>query len=286
MTYIKTLIAYGDYYFRRRTLEDLPRALQLYVLASHMYGPKGEKIPKRGKKIPQTYFSLLSKWDAFSNATVQLELVFPFSNQTPFPWGVTQDTVGNMTVPGLKDLPLANLFGFATSSYFCLPTNPDLQNLRTTIDTRLFNIRNCLDIDGKPMPLALWEPPIDPGLLVQAVASGLSLSSALNDLNVSLPNYRFTWLLGKALEICAELKSLENSFLSIKEKRDGESLQRLRTTHEIMINEKSLEMKKTQLEEAVATVTTLVASQAVSSQLLHSRAFLMAVTYVSSHILR
>ncbi|KAF7513140.1 hypothetical protein GJ744_010536 [Endocarpon pusillum] len=261
MTYIKTLIAYGDFYFRRRTLEDLPRALQLYVLASHMYGPKGEKIPKRGKKIPQTYFSLLNKWDAFSNAAVQLELLFPFSNQTPFPWGVTQDTVGSATIPDVKEVALANIFGFATSSYFCLPTNPDLQNLRTIIDTRMFNIRNCLDIDGKPMPLALWEPPIDPGLLVQAVASGLSLSSALNDLNVSLPNYRFTWLLSKALEICSELKSLEASFLSIKEKRDGEALQILRTKHEITIAQKTLEMKKVQLEEAIATVTTLVASQ-------------------------
>lgn len=75
-----------------------------------------------------------------------------------------------------------------------------------------------------------------------------------------------TW---QALEICAELKSLENSFLSIKEKRDGEALQRLRTTHKITINEKSLEIKKTQLEEAIATVTTLVASQAVSSRRLH-----------------
>lgn len=200
MTYIKTLIAYGDYCFRRRTLEELPRALQLYVLASHIYGPQGEKIPKRGKKIPQTYFSLLNKWDTFSNAAVQLELAFPFSNQTPFPWGATQDTVGSTAVPKLKEIALANPFGFATSTYFCLPTNPDLQNLRTTIDTRLFNIRNCLDIGGKPMPLALWEPPIDPGMLVQAVASGLSLSSALNDLNASLPNYRFTWLLGKLLK--------------------------------------------------------------------------------------
>lgn len=265
MTYIKALVAYGDYYFRRRTLEDLPRALQLYVVASHMYGAKGQAIPRQGKKVPQTYFSLLDKWDAFSNAAVQLELQFPFSNQTPFPWGVSDDGERKVVaVSDTKEVALANIFGLASSSYFCLPTNPDLQALRTTIDTRLFNIRNCLDIDGKPMPLALWEPPIDPGQLVTAVASGLSLSSALNDLNASLPNYRFTWLMSKAVEVVSELKGLENTFLSIKEKRDGEALSRLRSQHDITMANKALEMKKVQLEEAVATVRTLEASQEVN----------------------
>jgi hypothetical protein len=115
------------------------------------------------------------------------------------------------------------------------------------------------------MPLALWEPPIDPGQLVAAVASGLSLSSALNDLNASLPNYRFAWLLSRALEATAELKGLESTFLSIKEKRDGEALQLLRTGHEITMNNMIMELKKSSLEEAERTLTALRASQEVSS---------------------
>ena len=58
MKYIEILIAYGDYYFRQNTLETLPLAIQCYVLASHVYGPRGQKIPKRGKTQPQTYNSL------------------------------------------------------------------------------------------------------------------------------------------------------------------------------------------------------------------------------------
>jgi hypothetical protein len=115
------------------------------------------------------------------------------------------------------------------------------------------------------MPLALWEPPIDPGQLVAAVASGLSLSSALNDLNASLPNYRFAWLLSRALDATAELKGLESTFLSIKEKRDGEALQLLRTGHEITMNNMIMELKKSSLEEAERTLTALRASQEVSS---------------------
>ena len=264
MLYIKILIAYGDMYFRRRTLEDIPLAIQIYTLASHMYGPKGETIPKRGRKRPQTYFSLMDKWDAFSNAVVQLEIAFPYSNQTPFPWAVTD---GNVGVPPttLKQITLANLYGSSTSSYFCLPSNPDLRQLRATIDQRMYNIRHCLDIDGRPMPVPLWDPPLDPGQLVAAVASGLSLSSALSDLNTTLPNYRFTWLIARALEMTGELKSLEATFLSIKEKQDSEALQLLRSGHELTINKMVMEMKKVQLEEANKTLVALGAGQEVGS---------------------
>ncbi|KAK0718534.1 hypothetical protein B0T26DRAFT_752444 [Lasiosphaeria miniovina] len=156
---------------------------------------------------------------------------------------------------------LANIFGFATSRYFCLVNNPDLQALRSTVDQRLYNIRNCLDIDGRPMPLALWEPSMDPGQLVAAAASGLSLSSALSDLNASLPNYRFAWLLGRALEATAKLKGLESTFLSVKEKRDGEALQLLRVGHEITMNNMVMELKKSLLEEAERSLAALHASQ-------------------------
>jgi hypothetical protein len=258
MAYIKILIAYGDMYFRRRTLEDIPLAIQLYVLASHLYGPKGETIPKRGKKTVQTYASLLDKWDAFSNAAVELEIAFPFSNQTRFPFFVDADATKEGEA---QHVALANLFGFTTSRYFCLPNNPELARLRATIDQRLYNIRNCLDIDGRPLPLVLWEPPIDPAELIAAVASGMSISGVLSDLNASLPNYRFPWLLARALEVTAELKSLESTFLSIKEKRDAEGLQMLRTRQDIAMQQTMMEMKELHLEEANKTLNALITSQ-------------------------
>lgn len=49
MKYIEILIAWGDYLFRQDTIETLNQATQLYVLAAHIYGPRGHKIPKRGK---------------------------------------------------------------------------------------------------------------------------------------------------------------------------------------------------------------------------------------------
>ena len=250
MKYIEILIAYGDYYFRQNTLETIPLAIQCYVLASHIYGPHGYRIPKRGKTQPQTYYSLLDKWDAFSNAMVELELAFPFSNQTPFLIGLSNGVVG-----------LANIFGFASTLYFCIPDNPQLRALGDKIDDRLFKIRHCQDIEGVFRLLPLFEPPIEPGLLVQAAAQGLSLSSVLNDLNSPMPNYRFYYLLQKALELCAELKSLGNAFLSIKEKGDAEALSQLRGKHESSIHSLAMEVKKQQLEEANGALTALEQSR-------------------------
>ena len=239
MQYIRIWIEYGDYYFRQNTLETLPYAIQCYVTAAHVYGPPGELIPKRGNTRPQTYNSLLDKWDAFGNALVELELALPFSNQINSETGSSNGVVGQ-----------PNIFGFASTLYFCIPDNPELRALRSTIDDRLFNIRHCRDINGVFRKLPLFEPPIDPALLVEAAAQGLSLDAVLADLNSPMPNYRFPYLLQKALELCVELKSLGNAFLSANEKTDGEALAQLRAKHETSIQTLIMEVRKHQLEEA------------------------------------
>ena len=239
MTYIGILIDWADHLFRQDTIESINQATQLYVLAAHTYGARGQEIPKRGEVAPATYNSLLDRWDAFGNAMVELELAFPFSNQTPFDSGSSNGVVG-----------LANIFGFATTLYFCIPDNPQLTALRDKIDDRLFKIRHCENIEGVFRHLPLFEPPIDPTLLVRAAARGLSVSSVLDDLSSPMPNYRFQYLMQKALELCNELKVLSAAFLSAKEKADGEALARLRAGHESSIHRLVMEVRTKQLEEA------------------------------------
>ena len=246
MKYIEILIAWGDYLFRQDTMETINEATQLYVLAAHIYGPRGQKIPKRGRVQPQTYLSLKDKWDAFSNAMTELELLLPYSNQTPFFAGASGGVAG-----------FANIFGFASTLYFCIPDNPKIRALRDTIDDRLFKIRNCQNIDGVFRKLPLFEPPIDPALLVQAAAQGLSLASVLNDLNSPMPNYRFYYLLQKAQEMCSELKSLGGAYLSAKEKYDSEAVSQLRAKHESSIHALTMEIRTKQLEEAQKSLEAL-----------------------------
>ncbi|WPD23166.1 MAG: neuraminidase-like domain-containing protein [Candidatus Electrothrix scaldis] len=246
MKYIEILIAWGDYLFRQDTIESINQATQLYVLVSHIYGPRGYKIPKRGRVEPQTYLSLKDKWDAFSNAMTELELLFPHSNQTPFIAGASGGVAG-----------FANIFGFASTLYFCIPDNPKIRELRATLDDRLFKIRNCQNIEGVFRKLSLFEPPIDPALLVRAAAQGLSIASVLNDLNSPMPNYRFYYLLQKAQEMCSELKALGAAYLSAKEKYDGEAVSQLRAKHESSIHTLTMELRTKQLEEAQKSLEAL-----------------------------
>ncbi len=246
MTYIRILIAWGDSLFRQDTIESINAATQLYVLAAHVYGPRRQKIPKRGKVEKQTYYNLLDRWDAFGNAMVELELAAPFSNQTPLPFGSSNGVSG-----------FANVFGFATTLYFCIPDNPDLTALRDTIDDRLFKIRNCENIAGVFRQLPLFDPPIDPGLLVEAAAQGVSIATVLSDLNSPMPNYRLLYLLQKALELCNELKSLGTNYLSAREKSDGEGMARLRAGHESSVNSLVLQVRQQQADEAQKTLDSL-----------------------------
>ncbi len=246
MKYLDNLIAWGDYLFRQDTIESLNQATQLYILAHHIIGRRPYMIPKRGEIKPQTYNALLGKWDAFSNAMVELELTVPFSNQTTLPIGIENGVVG-----------FANLFGFSSSLYFCIPNNPKLMGYWDTIDDRLFKIRHCQNIEGVFRKLPLFEPPIDPALLVKAAAQGLSIASVLNDLNTPMPNYRFYYLLQKSLELCSELKSLGGAMLSAIEKKDNEVLGAIKARHEGAMQNLVMEIKKQQLEEAQKSLDSL-----------------------------
>lgn len=226
MKYISILIASGDQMFRQNTLETVPLAIQYYTMAAHLYGPPGHVVTTNAKRPPRTYNSLLSKWDAFSNAMIDFESAFPFVR----------------VYNGQAGRPI--------SRYFCVPDNPKLKELRATIDDRLYKIRHCQDINGNAIKLALFEPPIDPGALVRATANGISLANVMEHLGGPMPNYRFRYLLQKAFEMVHELRSLGDAFLAAKEKKDSQSYELIRIGHETTINALVLDMKRLSCDEA------------------------------------
>ena len=98
-----------------------------------------------------------------------------------------------------------------------------------------FNLRHCRDIEGVERKIPLWDPPIDPGLLVRAAAAGVDLASVVSDINAALPNYRFTVMLQKAVEICNEVMNFGAALLSTLEKKDAEGLALLRSQQELKL---------------------------------------------------
>ena len=147
--------------------------------------------------------------------------------------------------------------------FFCIPRNDKLLGYWDTVADRLFKIRHCLNIEGVARQLALFAPPIDPGLLVKAAAAGLDIGAVLNDLNAPLPQYRFQVLVQKANEFINDVKSLGASLLSALEKKDAEELSLLHATHETQILEAVRELKVRQIEEAKSSKVALEASKRV-----------------------
>lgn len=185
MKYLENLIAWGDQLFRRETIESLNEATQLYVLAADILGRQPEVIERNLKPAVQTFNSLDLELGGLSNPLVQLELLI----SDPGGSAVADDSSDT------PDLPSNTMLAF------CVPENDKLLGYWNTVGDRLFKLRHCMNIEGQIRQLPLFEPPIDPALLVRARAAGLSIGEVLSDINVSLPNYRFSVMLQKANEL-------------------------------------------------------------------------------------
>lgn len=228
MKYIDNLIAWGDQLFRVDTIESINEATLLYVLAANILGKKPEEVPARAVAQQYSYSDIQDKLNSFSNAKVAIQSFISLSG-----YDTNTSTESNVLMP-----------------MFCIPKNDILLGYWDTVADRLFKIRHCLNIDGVFQQLPLFEPPIDPGLLVRATAAGVDLNNILTDMTIALPNYRFQVMLQKALELCSDVKVLGSELLSALEKKDAEQLSLIRSGHELNLLNAIRDIKLFQIDEA------------------------------------
>jgi hypothetical protein len=243
MKYLDNLIAWGDQLFRQDTIETINQATQLYILAAELLGDKPQILPSRGEVAPQTYDDLVKPpgLDAFSNKLVKLENWVPLQQQ------------GKQKVEPV--IPAGMVF------YFCIPPNDKLLGYWDTVADRLYKIRHCLNIEGVFQQLPLFEPPLDVGLLVNARSAGVDVATALQDINSALPHYRFSAMLPKALEFCADVKAFGAQLLATLEKQDAEGLALLRSGQEIAVLKAARDIKQRQIDESQAALDGLLKNQ-------------------------
>ena len=248
MKYLDNLIAWGDMLFKRDTMESINEASLLYMLAYEILGERPRKVPTVHHE-EYTFNALENKLDAFGNARVDV---------------LVEDTLLPVTVvptdSGAEPIPKLDMF------YFCIPNNEFLTKYWDTVEDRLYKIRNCMNIAGIVRQLPLFEPPIDPALLVKAAAAGMDPGSVLNDLAAPTPFYRFRIVVQKAVEFCNEVKGLGEKLLSALEKKDVEQLSLMRSQHEIQLLEAVKEIRKKQIDEAVETIGSLNKAKASSEE--------------------
>jgi hypothetical protein len=235
--YLDNLIAWGDSLFQQYTIETINEATQLYIIAANILGTKPQAVPQKGSVKNLTYNQLRGHLDQFGNAMVDMEVDMPFDLVAPSGPGTTAS--------GAQILP-----SIGQTLYFCIPRNDQLLAYWNTVADRLFKIHNNLNLQGVFQKLPLYDPPIDPALLVRAAASGLDVSAIVSGFNQPLPLVRFSLLVAKAAEICQEVKSLGGNLLAAIEKRDNESLSLLRAQHENSILQLVEMVKYSQRQEA------------------------------------
>ena len=164
------------------------------------------------------------------------------------------------TDSGTEPLPQLDVF------YFGIPNNDELLAYWDTVEDRLFKIRHCINIAGVDRQLPLFEPPIDPALLVKAAAAGVDLASVLADVSAAAGPYRFPRAVQRAIELCAEVRSLGDKLLAALERYDGEGLALLRGTQEVQLQKAVRTLKKQALNEAEQAQVVLEKSKAIAEQ--------------------
>lgn len=251
MKYLDNLIAWGDSLFRQGTLESINEATQRYVLANNILGERPQRIPSRGATQSMTYAKLKPRLNKVGNALVELE------GKLPRNLGPARGPGGELTNGG-------SLFGIGHTLYFCVPHNDNLLAYWDTVADRLSKIRNCMTIEGVVRKLALFDPPIDPGMLVKAAAAGLDLGSVISGLNQPASPVRSMLLIQKALELCAEVRGLGAALLTALEKGDGERVALLRQAHEIKIQQMTQDVRFLQWKQAQESSESLLRSRATA----------------------
>src|SRR5205823_1453895 len=161
------------------------------------------------------------------------------------------------------------LFGIGRTLYFCIPRNDKLLGYWDIVADRLFKIRHCMNIAGVVRPLALFDPPLDPGMLVKAAAAGIDISSIVNGLNQPIGPVRCLTLIQKALELCGEVRSLGGALLAALEKGDAEHLALVRQKHEIGIQQMAQEVRFLQWKSAQEATTSLLTSRKTTLERFH-----------------
>jgi Tc toxin complex TcA C-terminal TcB-binding domain len=245
MKYLDNLIAWGDNLFSQMTIETVNEATLCYVLAANLLGPRPQPVPQVGTISAKCYNDLKNGLDPLGDALVALEGQFPFNITT-----ASNGSEGSGTA-----------FGTGQALYFSVPANAQLLAYWDTVEDRLSKIRNCENIEGQVQLMPLFDPPINPGMLVAAAAARLNIGSVVSGLNQPTGPVRAPVLVQKALELCTEVRSLGAGLLAAIEKGDAETLAVLRQNNEVALQQLTQNIRYLRWQQAEAATDALLRSR-------------------------
>ena len=238
MKYIDNLLDWGDSLFAQDTRESVTEAMLLYVLAFNLLGPR--PVGKQMQELDEvgTYEDFSDRYDSTIEFLTQVE-------------GASAANANHTSRS-----PHSRLI-----SHFCIPENEKFIGYWDLVEDRLYKIRHSLNIEGIFRQQALFQPPIDPAALVQAVAGGQGIGGGLADVSGSVPHYRYGAVLEQAKEVVSMVMDFGTAFFEALEAKEDGQLGSLQFTHERNILNLTTTLKAFEVSEAQGEIEALEISK-------------------------
>ena len=243
MAYISNLIAAADADYRLLTNDGLSQAKLRYCQVLDLLGARPD-------------IQLMNKWQPDTLANIAS------ASDTTLSAFATTSTMDLLSMAGETGVGMAVI----DNANFSEPLNTYLLNFWNTVDSRLFNLRHNLSIDGQPLNIPLYAPLANPTLLMQQYAQGGSLSNAAATLAMTIPPYRFSTMLQSAKSAVGTLSQLGQTLLNYYDQGDAKGLQELQQQQALDISAFTLQLQQQSLEALNADATALQASRAIAQQ--------------------
>ncbi|VVN40700.1 neuraminidase-like domain-containing protein [Pseudomonas fluorescens] len=245
--YVKNLMAWGDWHYRQLTRDSLVAAKLCYVQAGFLMG-----------KAPDA--RVVSHWqtDTVGNLLLQCGTrpALEAFEQT-FNFSLADIPSGSDTAP---------MLGLLACGPFKIPVNQSLLDLFAAPQQRIYNLRNNLTLDGKPLDIPLFSPATDPNqLLRDLAAAGAAGPRPLGGrLVVNAFRWRVTFEI--ALRAVQALQDYGSQVLSLLERRDRAEQEELQQNHLVELGSYAQTVQEQSIAQLEASVTALEQSRTVAQQ--------------------
>lgn len=268
--YLRILLNRGDAAYRQLTPDSLNEAKLWYVRCLDLLGPRPDQ-------------HLVSRWTPTSLGTLAgstnaelrgLEIQMASERDALRQSRGAHDGSATLTFDR-HELHLRTFGTDATlaaldTGLFVPPLNAHLTEQWSTLESRLYNLRNNLTIDGKPLALPLFAAPLDPRALLAMFASGTGSGAAGSLLAQATPLYRFNVLYGRAMAAVEALSQFGSTLLSLIERKEQAEFLELQHQQAWNFSQFAIDLQlQAQQVEAEARLALLASQQVIKQRAEH-----------------
>ncbi|MEB0046399.1 MULTISPECIES: neuraminidase-like domain-containing protein [unclassified Pseudomonas] len=245
--YVKNLIAWGDWYYRQLTRDNLVAAKLCYVQAEFLMGK-----PPVARAVTDWETTTVGQLLTMSSTRPALE---QFEKNLEF---------------ALADIPpsaqAAPLLGLLANEPFKLPINGQLLDLFDLPGRRLNNLRNNLTLDGKPLDIPLFSPPTNPNQLLRDLAAGGVGGPRSMGGRLVVGAFHWRVVFDIAMRSVQALQDYGSQVLRLLEQRDRAEQEETQQSHLVELGDYARAVQEQSIAQLEANVTSLIQSRATARE--------------------